>query len=109
MTREEAQEEVNKENKKVGYSRHKVRQCIQCEEFFVGGTNGVYCHKCFYHKEDRFKLLKNQCKFCGRKTNLHIHHIDNNHSNNHSNNKIELCYLCHSRLHSFIYSKLKWK
>ena len=39
---------------------------------------------------------KEICSICGSVVNLHVHHIDGNHSNNNINNLIWVCCKCHN-------------
>lgn len=41
------------------------------------------------------KKIINKCENCGNKTNLHLHHIDENPENNIQSNLIVLCGDCH--------------
>ena len=44
-------------------------------------------------------MLGKACAICGRTKNVHIHHKDGNHKNNTIENLIELCAICHPKLH----------
>lgn len=48
--------------------------------------------------------LPNNCKICGKKYKLVVHHIDENRGNNDIKNFVILCNSCHNVLHKFAYN-----
>lgn len=42
---------------------------------------------------------KSACEKCGTTTNLHVHHVDRDHTNNDPSNLRTLCSSCHMKLH----------
>ena len=57
-----------------------------------------------------FWLLHYQegCKKCGKKTTLHLHHIDNNEENNKSENLVILCREHHIEVHRYYNEEDRW-
>jgi len=39
------------------------------------------------------------CAYCGQRERLHIHHIDKDRTNNSPSNLIQLCNICHGKMH----------
>jgi 5-methylcytosine-specific restriction endonuclease McrA len=73
----------------------------------VGEKNPNYKHG-FYiddRKAKKLGIIKKECEFCLKETNLEFHHKDCKHWNNILENLQILCSSCHKRLHRQLESK----
>ena len=77
------------------------RECMKKDYLKIGKHNQSYSNAhATARKINELILHKDVCEICGSKTNLDIHHIDNNWQNNNVDNLICLCRSCHMKEHS---------
>jgi hypothetical protein len=64
-----------------------------------GKTFLVYPEEFYRIRKEVINRDNHTCQLCGRKTKLHVHHIDSDTKNNKPQNLITLCNRCHGRVH----------
>jgi hypothetical protein len=120
MNEKELQNELEMSIKRWG-NWFAIRECIKCNNKFVGGTTAQVCRDCYHRKmkeksirkakNRRIKMLnltkeKDHCFFCKKTDKLDIHHIDKDTKNNSKENLMLLCRGCHKKLHGRVYNPL---
>lgn len=91
-------------------SSHQEEYHLNSKEFWnnvrpkVSGENHhSYKGGSYSYRQKAVEILGSKCQNCGSESDIHIHHIDFNHSNNpiDGSNWQVLCRSCHSTAHDF--------
>lgn len=99
---QEEEEKLKKELKKESKPKKKKKQktITRKESYYDDLTNPLW----FKKRASILERDKHQCKLCGSKDNLHVHHlkyVDGRHAWEYPNkNLITLCQDCHEKVHA---------
>ena len=96
----------NKTYKKPPYQAKRSKFCsrsckgsYQCKDQ-DGESNFNYKNGIRGYRDRAYAVHKAECKLCGAKERLHIHHIDGDRTHNEVDNLIPLCEPCHFKTHT---------